>query len=123
MSATMARQRGRVQLEHSDMHHALNMSKLAKEGFSRAAIEETQQLIKKPRAKIQEEKMWGVVFPWQNKVKAAIERHLAMIRENQMDGFLPCQNGMAKNPQTRWSRKGTGPPPPRPAPPRPGTPP
>jgi len=33
MSATMARQGGRVQLEQSDMHLALNMAKMAKEGF------------------------------------------------------------------------------------------
>ena len=39
MSATMARQGGRVQLEQSDMCLALNMTKMAKEGFLRAAIE------------------------------------------------------------------------------------
>jgi len=50
MSATMARQGGRVQLEQSDMCLALNMAKLAKGGFSLAAIEETQQLIKTARA-------------------------------------------------------------------------
>jgi hypothetical protein len=33
MSATMARQGGRVQLEQSDMRLALNMAKMAKEGF------------------------------------------------------------------------------------------
>jgi len=41
MSATMARQGGRVQLEQSDMPLALDMAKMAKGGFSRAAIEET----------------------------------------------------------------------------------
>jgi len=41
MSATMARQRGRVQLEKSDMRLVLNMAKMAKEGFLRVAIEET----------------------------------------------------------------------------------
>jgi hypothetical protein len=35
MSATMARQGGRVQLEQSDMRLALIMAKMAKEGFSR----------------------------------------------------------------------------------------
>jgi len=35
MSATMARQKGRVQLEQSDMRLALNMAKMAKEGSSR----------------------------------------------------------------------------------------
>jgi len=42
MSATKARQGGRVQLEQSDMRLALNMAKSAKEGLSRAAIEETK---------------------------------------------------------------------------------
>jgi hypothetical protein len=73
MSATMARQGGRVQLEQSDMRLALNMAKMTKGGISRAAIEETQQLIKKPRAEVRAEKMRGVEFCGHNKVKAAIE--------------------------------------------------
>jgi len=52
MSATMARQGGRVQLEQSDMHLALNMAKMTKEGFSRAAIEETKCLINKSCTKV-----------------------------------------------------------------------
>ena len=43
MLATTARQGGRVQLEQSDIRLALNMARMAKGGFSRAAIEETQQ--------------------------------------------------------------------------------
>ena len=130
MSATMARQGGRVQLEQSDMRLALNMAKMAKEGFSRAATEKTKYLIKKPRAEVREEKKRGVEFPGHKKVKAAIQRHPAMLRHNQTPGCLPCQNGTAKNPQTRWRRKGTGAPPParrrvrtpEPTPPPPGTP-
>jgi len=90
MSATMARQGGRVQLEQSDMRLALNMAKMAKGGFRCTAIEETQQLIKKPRAEVREEKTQGVECPGHNKVKAVIERHPAMVRENQTDGCLPC---------------------------------
>jgi len=56
MSVTMARQGGRVQLEQSDIRLALNMAKMANGGFLRAAIEETQQLIKKPHAEVREEK-------------------------------------------------------------------
>jgi len=64
-------------------------------------------------------------------VKAAIQRHPAMLRHNRTAGYLPCQNGTAKNPQTSWRRKGTGAPPPdqrreptpEPTPPLPGTPP
>jgi hypothetical protein len=52
MSATMARQGGRVQLEQTDMRLALNMAKMAKGGFSHAAVEETQYLIKKPRTEV-----------------------------------------------------------------------
>jgi len=131
MSATMATQGGRVQLEQSDMRLALNMARMAKGGFSRTPIEETQQLIRKPRAEVREEKKRGVQFPGHRKVKAAIERHPAMVYENQTDGCLPCQNGTAKNPQTRWRPEGTGAPPqvrprqptPELTPPPPGTPP
>jgi len=56
MSATMARQRGQVQLEQTDMRLALNMAKMGKGGFSRAVMEETQHLIKKPHAEIRVEK-------------------------------------------------------------------
>jgi hypothetical protein len=54
------------------------MPKIAKGGISRAAIEETQQLIRKPRAKVREEKKPGAEFPGHNKAKAVIERHPAM---------------------------------------------
>jgi len=86
MSVTIARQGGRVQLEQSDMRLALNMAKMAKEGFSRAAIEETKYLIKKPRAKVREEKKQGVEFPGHKRVKATIQRNPAMLRQNQTSG-------------------------------------
>jgi len=81
MSATMARQGGRVPLEQSDMRLALNMATMAKEKFCRTAIEETQQLINPPQAEIREETKWGVVFHTHNTVRAAIERHPAMVRD------------------------------------------
>jgi len=131
MSAAMARQGGRVQLEQSDMRLALNMAKMAKEGFLCAAIEETKYLIKEPRAEVREEMKRSVEFPGHKKVKAAIQRHLAMLCQNQKSGCLPCQNGTAKNPQTRWTHKETAAPPParhreripEPTPPLPGMPP
>ena len=123
MSATMTRQGGRVQLEQSDMRLALSMAKIDNESFWRAAIEETQQLMKKPCAEVRKEKKWGVVFPGLNKVKAVIEAHLAMICASQTDGCLPCLTGTAQNPQTRYRREGTGVPPPRRVPPRPRMPP
>jgi len=123
MSATMARQGGRVQLLQSDMCLALNVAIMAKGECSRATIEETHQLIKKPGAKVREEKNQGVEFPGKKKVKAVIERHPAMIRENQMDGCLSCQNGTEMYPQSRWRCKGMGVPLlPPPGPPWPKTP-
>jgi hypothetical protein len=94
------------------MRLALNMAKMAKAGFSRAAIEETKYLIKKSRAVVREEKKRGVEFPGHKMVKAAIQRHPATLRHNQTSGCHRCQNGTAKNPQTRWTRTGTGAPPP-----------
>jgi hypothetical protein len=68
MSATMARHGGRVQLEQSYICLALNIAKMAKGGFSRATMEETQQLIKQPRAKVQEQEKRGVEVPEHNNV-------------------------------------------------------
>ena len=64
--------------------------------------------IKKPQAEVREGKKQGVEFPGHKNVKAAMERHPAMLWENQTDGCLPCQNGTAQNPQTGWRCKGTG---------------
>jgi len=114
MSATMARQGGRVQLEQSDMRLALNIAKMAKGGFALAAIEETQFRIKKPRAEVREEKKRGVEFPGHKNVKGGMERQLAMRLEYQTDCCSPCQDGTAQNPETRWRRKGTGAPQPEP---------
>ena len=63
MSATMARQGGRVELQQSDMRLAFNLAEMAKEGFSCAAMEETQHLIKKPRTEVREEKKRVVESP------------------------------------------------------------
>ena len=85
---------------------------MAKKGFSHAALQETRYLRKKPHAEVREQSKRGVEFPGHNKGKAAIQRHLAMLCQNQTFGCLPCQNGSAKNPQTRCRRKGTNAPPP-----------
>jgi hypothetical protein len=55
-------------------------------------------------------------------VIGVIERHPAIVSENQTDDCLPCQNGTAQNPETRRRRKGLDAPPPRQAPSQPGTP-
>jgi len=108
MSATMARQGGRVQLEQSDMRFSLNMPKMAKEGFLRATVEETQFLIKTPQWKVKEEMKLGVGYSGHNTVKAAMERQPATLWENQIDSCYPCQNGTAGDPQTCWRHKGMG---------------
>jgi hypothetical protein len=84
------------------------MAKMAKEGFSRAAIEETKYLTMKPRAEVRAEKKRGVEFPGHKKVKAAIQRHPGMLRHNQTSSCLPCQNGTTKKLQTHWRHKRTG---------------
>jgi hypothetical protein len=66
--------------------------------------------------------MQGVEFPGHQKVKDVRERHPAMVYKNHTAGCPPCQNGTAKNSQTRWKRKRTATPPPQPAAPVPGTP-
>jgi len=108
MSATMARQGGRVQLEQSDMCLALNMAKMAKESFSRPAIVETKYHIKQPRPEVREEKKRDDEFPGHKRVKAAIQRHRAMLHQIKTSGCHPCQNGTGMNPQRRCRRKGTG---------------
>ena len=65
-----------------------------------------------PHANVREEKKRGVEFPRHKRMKAAIQRHPAMLRQNQTSGCLPFQHGTPKNPLTRWRRKGSGAPPP-----------
>jgi len=42
MSATMAKQGGQVQLEQSDMHLAMEMATMAKEGILRTGLYQTR---------------------------------------------------------------------------------
>jgi hypothetical protein len=63
------------------MYLALNMAKMTKEGFSRAAIEKTKYHMKKPPTEVREEMKRGVEFPGHKKMKAAIQRHPAMLRQ------------------------------------------
>jgi hypothetical protein len=86
---------------------ALNMAKMATRGSSCTTIAETQYLIKKPRTVVREQKRQGVEFSGHNKMKAAMERHPALLHQNDSAGCLPWQNGTAKHPQTRWGRTGT----------------
>jgi hypothetical protein len=56
---------------------------MAKEGFLRTAIQEMKYLINKPCAVVREGMKQVVEFPGHKKVKAAIQRHPAMLRHNQ----------------------------------------
>jgi hypothetical protein len=98
MSATMAMEGGRVQLEQSNIHLALTMAKMAKEGYSQATIEEMKYLIEQSCAKVQEEKKWGIEFPVHKIVKAAIQRHTAMLRQNYKSDCVPCPIDTTMNP-------------------------
>jgi len=100
MSATMARQGGRVQLDHSHLHHALNIIKMAKGGFLCATIEKMKYRSTKHWADVRQAHKSGVEFPRHGNVKAVRDRHPAMLQEKQTDGCYPCENGTAQNPQT-----------------------
>lgn len=82
-----------------------------------------QYFIKNAHAEFGADNKRGFAVSGQTKVKAAKERHLATVHKNLTDGCLPCQNGMAKDPQTCRGRQDTGAPPPKPTPSLPGLPP
>jgi len=50
--------------------------------------------------------------PWASEYDGRDGRHLAMVQQNKLDGYLPFHIGAAQNPQTCWWLKGTGAPPP-----------
>jgi len=77
------------------------MTKMSTGWCLHTAIDEMKSLIKMHRPKAWEEKKWDVQIPGHKQVKTTIERHLAILCQNHMAGYLPCQNGTAKNPQTR----------------------
>jgi hypothetical protein len=90
------------------MRLALNITQIAQGGFSQAAIDEMQYLIKKPQPEVREQERRGIEFPGHEMVTAVMERHLAMIHQNYMDGCLPCQHATARKLQTRGRHKRTG---------------
>jgi hypothetical protein len=120
MSSTMARQEGQVHVAQCDMRLTVNMAKMTKGGISHAAIEETQQQIKKHCTKVRQEKKRGVEIPGHKKVKAAIERYPAMVYKNHTAGGVPCQFGTEIDLQTCWRPAETAAPPPEPVAPLPG---
>jgi hypothetical protein len=89
------------------MRMALNLAKMAKEGFSSTAREETKYLLPISRAKVREVKQQGVEFPGHIMVKTAIQRHMVMLCQNHISSCLPCQNGTTQNSQTPCRHKAT----------------
>jgi hypothetical protein len=108
MSANMAKQGGRVQLEQSDMRLALSMAKVAPRGFSWATTEETRHLIKKHQAVVREVRKWTDGFSGHKNVKAAMVTHMAMLWNNHPDSSLSCQCGTAQKSHTHWRLNGMG---------------
>jgi hypothetical protein len=90
ISATMARQEVWVQLELSDMCLVWNTADMAKEGCLQAAVEKTQYVIIYPCPVVWEEQKWCVEQPGNKQVKAAIQRHMAMLAQNHMPCCLSC---------------------------------
>jgi hypothetical protein len=89
MFGPRAWQGDQVQLDLSNMHLAMKLATMAKGGFSCATRQETQYLIKKPRANVEEEKKPGVEFPGDTKVQAGIEdTGLCFIKTTWPDAFL-----------------------------------
>jgi hypothetical protein len=95
------------------MRLALDMAKITKEGFFLTAIGETKHLIKKHCAEVPDEKKRGIESLGHKKVKTAIERHTAMLRQNHTFKYLPCYIGPTKNPHTSGRCNSTGAPPPK----------
>jgi len=106
MSASMARQGGRVQLEPSNMHLAMNMAKMSKGRFPNSVIEHTQSLNSNPCTEVWEENNRGVEFPSHTMNKAVIGRPAAMLRQYHRAAWHPWPNGTTMNPQPRLRCKG-----------------
>ena len=64
-----------MQVEQSDMLWELNIAKMAKEGFSRAAIEETKYQFKRPGEQVRKGNQPTVEFPDHQKATSANIRH------------------------------------------------
>jgi uncharacterized protein YjhX (UPF0386 family) len=69
MSAMVPRQGGQIQLEHSDTQLVLKVVKMAKEGYSQAALEKMLFHIQKYHKAVQPEGRLGVKLPEHREVK------------------------------------------------------
>jgi hypothetical protein len=104
VAATMCKHAGRVQLEQSDLRLTMNIMDKSVNGLSSANVDETLDIIRKPRAELREEKRRGVEFKGHKNVKSVMKVHPAMNKRNELEGCLTCQNNVPHNPATRWKR-------------------
>ena len=105
-TADLAWQASRVTIEQTDMRLVRNHQRKNKQGLMDENVREIFKIIKKPRAEQRAEKAWGLRFEGEKKVKHSQDPHPANVVENQPPGCLECQDGIARNPETRWSRGG-----------------
>lgn len=96
----MARRGDRVQLEESHNVQALSIAKMANGGYSHATIEEVQYLSKKYRNRVWEGRRQDIEFPVYRKVKVAIEKQMAMVRQYCTEDYILYPNGATKYPDT-----------------------
>jgi hypothetical protein len=87
----MTRPVGSAQLEEPNMCRPLNIAKIPNGIFSRYTTEQTQYQLNKLLAEVGEANTRGVGFLGHNQVKAALERHPAMICQKQSDNCLQCK--------------------------------
>ena len=105
-TADLAREAGRVMIEQTDMRLVRNHQRTNKEGITDEKVREIFKIIKKPRAEKRDEEAWGLQFEGIKKLKYSQDPHPANIVEDEALGCLECQDGIACNPETRWSRGG-----------------
>ena len=105
-TADLVRQVGRVTIEQTDMKLVKNHERKTKEGLTAENVGEIVKIIRMPRAEQRAEKAWGLRFECEKNVKHSQDPHQANIIENQPPGCLECQDGIARNPETRWRRGG-----------------
>jgi hypothetical protein len=92
----MARQSVQVQLEQSDMYLALNMTNVAKEGFSQSTIQQqTQCCINQCNAYVREGGKKGVESSFCRNGQPAINPHPTIVCEHSMERYKDCHENTA----------------------------
>ena len=103
-TADLARQAGRVTIEQTDMRLVRNHQRKNIEGLTPENLNEIVKIIRKPRAETRAEKALGLRFEGERSVKYSQDPHPANVVANEPPGCLICQDGIARNPETCWTR-------------------